>query len=204
MEDSVLSLCLLAAVVVLLVLELFVPSGGAILLLAVACLAGSIYYASEAWYGSSPLVFWAYIVSVVVIVPTTVVATLRIMPNTSIGRRVMPEGPKSEEVTPYAKETAHLVSLIGRHGKATTMLGPGGLVTVEGERHHAESEGSLLIEAGEDVEVVSVKGMGLIVRAGRGERKTEDGSSSPWVDDTVEDRDSSEGGDSLDFDFTDV
>jgi membrane-bound ClpP family serine protease len=72
-------------------------------------------------------------------------------------------------VTPYQREQERLAALIGKTGKTLTLLNPGGLVLVEGERMHSETRG-LLLESGEMVKVVAVKGNRIVVQPLPGER----------------------------------
>ena len=64
---------------------------------------------------------------------------------------------------PFVAETERLTQLIGKTGTTLTRLGPGGLVLVEGERMHAESEGMLIL-TDTPVRVLSLKGNRLLVR----------------------------------------
>ena len=57
----------------------------------------------------------------------------------------------------------NIFQLIGKSGKTLTLLNPGGLVSVEGERLHCESEG-MMIDASQNVEVIRVKANRLVVR----------------------------------------
>src|SRR5207249_2319918 len=97
-----------------------------------------------------------------------------VLPRTALGRKVLLEAPTSEELTPFVKETARLTKLVGRFGKTLTPLNPGGLVSVEGERLHAFSEG-LIVAAGQSVHVLEVRGTRLLVRPG--EPPSEEGDS---------------------------
>ena len=68
------------------------------------------------------------------------------------------------KVTPYSSaETKRLLRLINKTGTSLTRLAPGGLVLIDGERLHAESEG-MLIPADAAVKVLAMKGNRLLVR----------------------------------------
>ena len=56
-----------------------------------------------------------------------------------------------------------LKQLIGQQGTTSTLLNPGGMVLVDGERLHCESPG-MLIERDREVEVIGLKGNRLVVR----------------------------------------
>ena len=68
-------------------------------------------------------------------------------------------------MTPYLEESRRLEKLVGRFGVARTNLLPGGLVEVDGMRLHAVSEG-LMVESGESVEIINVRGSQVVVRPG--------------------------------------
>lgn len=158
-------IAILALVVTLMlfVAEIFVPSGGMIGVLALTCLAGSIWSAWMAWWGTSPSLWWTYLASVVVLIPTTVAFAVKFFPNTAWGKKIILEVPTLEEVTAFQEETDHLRSLIGKTGKTQTLLNPSGFVIVDHERLHCESQG-MIIEAKTDVEVIAVEGTRLVVK----------------------------------------
>lgn len=150
----------------LLFAEIFLPSGGMISVVALVCLAGSIWCAWKQWWESDPRIFWWYLGAVVVLLPIAVAAMLYVFPRTAVGRRILLEGPSLDEVTPYADEAQQLRRLIGITGKTLTLMSPGGLVEIEGQRMHGEAEG-MMLDPGTPIEVVSIKGTRLVVRPAR-------------------------------------
>lgn len=176
--DGTLAIVLLAVCLGLLLAEVFIPSGGLLLVTALVALAGSIWLAWRAW-SEEPLLWWSYIGSVVVILPSSVGAILYWLPRTNWGKRILLEAPAPEEVVGYAEETEKLRQLIGRQGRTLTLMTPGGMVRVGEERYHAQSEG-LLIEAGKPIEVVDISGNHLVVREVAAEESAaSDSESSP-------------------------
>lgn len=167
------ALALLALGLGLLIAEIFIPSGGMIFAGAAVCLLASLWCAWDAWWESYRTVWWIYVASVVVLLPTVVAGALYVFPRTPFGRRILLEGPEPEEITPYAEDEAHLSELVGKRGKTITLLTPGGMSVVEGQRMHCESEG-MLIEPGEDIQVIGVKGNRLVVRRISDEDETGD------------------------------
>lgn len=163
MEYSHLAILLLIVCLVLLVAEVFIPSGGMILVTAGVCLTASVWFAWKAWWPDYPLAWWAYLGSVVIAIPAVVGGGLYLFPRTPMGRRVLLDAPNLEDVTAHAEEAERLQQLVGRRGQSMTLMNPGGIVLVNGERHHCESEG-LLIEPRTEVEVVGVSGTRLVVR----------------------------------------
>lgn len=80
-----------------------------------------------------------------------------------MGRRILLTAPSPDEVVPHRAKTSQLESLIGQRGRALTLMTPGGMVSVNGQRLHAESEG-LLINPETPIEVIGVKGTRVLVR----------------------------------------
>lgn len=148
--------------IALIVAEIFIPSGGLILIAAVITFFASIWCAWQAW-SETPAYFWSFLGSLVLVVPAAIIGAFYYLPRTEFGRRILLEAQSLEELTPFAEEGAFLTQLIGRTGKTITMLNPGGLVLVENERLHCESQG-MLVEPNTDVEVIAVKGNRLVVR----------------------------------------
>ncbi len=182
--------------------EIFIPSGGMIMILCVIAFSASIWFAYKAWWEAAPVYFWTFIGSLVLLIPGTIIGTFRMLERTSLGKRILLAAPDPESVTPYQEETAHLNELIGSRGEALTLMTPSGMVRVQGERLHAFSEG-LVIQAGEAVEIIGVRGTRVLVRpvaqdSALTESATGKGSDSP--------RESHETGTSedesaVDFDF---
>jgi len=143
--------------------ELFVPSGGAISVMCACSFLASGYYAYTSWYENSPFYWWAYVASIAMLIPASVVGAFQLLTKTSLGNRVLLPAPTLEEVTPYQAEQARLESLIGQQGKALNLMTPGGMVLVNGERLHATGDG-LMIEADSLIEVVAVRGTRIVVR----------------------------------------
>jgi len=85
-----------------------------------------------------------------------------VFPRTEYGRRMM-NPPSLDEMEPFVAETERLSRLIGKIGTTLTRLGPGGMVLIEGERMHAESEGMLIL-TDTPVRVLALKGNRLLVR----------------------------------------
>jgi membrane-bound ClpP family serine protease len=157
-----LAILLLMVGFALIIAEIFLPSGGLILVMCVIAFAASFWAAYKAWYGVSSLAFGLYLASLVILIPAFVIGSFQVFPRTPMGKRLI-GAPTLEEVTPYAEEQAHLQSLIGHIGKTITPLIPGGMVSVNGERLHAFSEG-VLIDPGVAVEILDARGTRVLVR----------------------------------------
>ena len=143
----------------LVVLEVFVPSGGIIGFLSLVSLLSAISLAfyRGPWYGLS------FLSIAVIALPIVLVAALRWWPETPMGRRVLLEAPSSEEVLPDNDQRRSLKALVGRIGEAKSLMLPSGSVSIDGRTVDALSEG-VAIEKGQWVKVVEVRGTRIVVR----------------------------------------
>jgi len=152
---------LLAAGVALIVLELFIPSGGILSVLSVAAVAAAIALAYF-YYGA--VVGTVFFGVAVVVMPVVLVLALRWWPNTPLGRRILIKPPASEEELFSEDDPARaLMDLVGKRGQAKSPLLPSGAVLIEGRTYDAVSEGTS-IEAGQAIEVIEATGNHIIVR----------------------------------------
>jgi len=147
----------------LIVAELFVPSGGLISILSLVSFVTSLWFAYRAWWDVTPGYFWTFGTTLFLGIPAFILLLFRLIETTSLGDRILLAAPKSEDVTPYKDEEARMALLIGKHGRALTMLNPGGLVRVEGQRLHAVSEG-MVIDPDEWIEILEIRGSRVLVR----------------------------------------
>ena len=159
---GVYAIVLLIAGLVILVFEVFVPSGGILAVTTTVVLILSACCAFAAWFHEYPAVWWTYCALLVLLIPTTLGSTFYMLPKTSVGKKVLLEAPELSHVEPFVDESARLEKLVGRRGQALTLLNPGGMVLVDGERLHAFSEG-ILIEPQTEVEVLEIRGTRLLV-----------------------------------------
>jgi membrane-bound ClpP family serine protease len=164
-SNAVFAVLLLIVGLAILTAEVFIPSGGLLGVITFLSLVVSLIFAYRAWGTSHPNVFGAFCVMLLLLVPTAFGLGLYMLPRTAIGKKVLLEGPDAEDLTPYLEETRRLEKLVGQFGSAVTVLNPGGLVVVNGQRLHAFSDG-LSIESGESIEVTGVRGSRVVVRAG--------------------------------------
>jgi len=161
---ALLAISLLIVGLLLLLAEVFIPSGGILGTITVTVLIVAIFCAWSAWGRSQPRVFWLFLVTLLVLVPSTLIGAFRALPHTRFGRQVLLEAPSPDRLEPFVGESARLERFVGRIGKALTLLNPGGLVSVDGERLHAFSEG-LLIDQNDPIRIVAVRGTRVLVRS---------------------------------------
>jgi membrane-bound ClpP family serine protease len=140
---------------VLVALEVFIPSGGVLSLLAAAALIGSVLIA----FRRGPVTGFAFTVTMLVAVPAALTLAIKYFPKTPMGRAILGELPKEEEVRPEDPRRA----LIGRVGVARSKMLPSGAIEIDGQMVDAMSQGQV-IEPGQYVVVVEVRGNRVVVR----------------------------------------
>ncbi len=154
------SVLLLALGLAIIVIELFVPSGGVLGVAAAAALFGAIFMALR--HENSTLGATVAVAEVVGI-SAAIVLGIKWWPNTAIGRRIVPNLPTEEEIMPDGQQVQMLKDLVGKIGIAKSLMLPSGAVSIEGRTFNALSEG-LAIEAGSTVRVIEVRGNRVIVQ----------------------------------------
>jgi membrane-bound ClpP family serine protease len=151
--------------VIFIVLEIFLPSGGALGVMAALSFLAAIVVGfltdRSGWTGGTILL------AVCVIVPTAIGIAIRWWPHTPIGRSMLILPPRSsDEVLPETTAYRGLKELIGRHGHTKGLMLPSGTVVIDDKTYDAVSEG-MPIEANETVVVVGVSTQRLVVRPGQ-------------------------------------
>lgn len=160
MSPLVWILLLVAVGLTLVLLEVFVPSGGVLGLLAVIALGAGIV---TAFVEQGALVGMGVLAGTLGAVPVVLMLAFRWFPATPLGRRVLPPPPSGDEVLPDASLRQRLRGLVGRRGRTAGELMPWGAVEIDGESFEAVSEGGP-IAAGTPVEVVAAQSRALVVR----------------------------------------
>jgi len=150
---------LLVVGLALVVLEVFIPSGGILGFLAICAVLGAIVVA----FIESPGVGLAVLAGAILGFPLVVVLALRWWRRTPVGRRVLLTVPDTRDVLPDSDRRRQLRKLVGRVGRAKTPMLPSGAVSIDGRTIDAVSEG-MPIEPGQKVRVVEVHGVEVIVR----------------------------------------
>jgi len=153
------AIVLLLGGLALMILEAFVPSGGALGTLAVIAVLAGVGMA----YYSGPLEGTMLLLTAVVATPVCIYLVLKWWPNTPLGKRVLLRAPTSEEVLPDNPHFRSLRELVGKVGKAKSLMLPSGAIVIDGRVIDAVSEG-MAIEAGQSVKVVEVRANRVVVR----------------------------------------
>jgi len=149
----------------LLFVELFVPSGGLIGLIAgAAAIAGVVFFWREStmWGLSATL-------GVLILGPASVAFLLKVYPETYVGRKLILGGAKEEEeaAATYAQQRTAAIeerrALVGMSGVTLNELRPVGEIRIGADRYEGLAE-SGVIDAGVEVTVVSVTDNQIKVR----------------------------------------
>ena len=134
-------------------LELFVPSGGVLGILALLAILGSITMAfTGGWVSGLTM-----LVTNFVVIPVLIALAIKWWPYTPIGKAVVLQNPESDaEVLPDDEYYRRLKDLLGRRGVAKTKMLLSGSVVIEGASYDAVSEG-MAIDPGQPIRVLAVE-----------------------------------------------
>lgn len=147
---------LLVAGMVLLVIEVFIPSFGVLTLSSVCCLVLALVFG----FGESAALGWTLSGVCILGIPTLLIVSFRLFPKTSIGRHMILSGPEShpEPATRSARD-----DLIGKTGTTLSTLRPSGIAEFGGERLDVITRGEM-VDAGTAVLLIETRGNRFIVR----------------------------------------
>ncbi|MFT5524948.1 MAG: membrane-bound ClpP family serine protease [Pirellulaceae bacterium] len=160
MEPLLWSIVLLLIGLLLMALELFVPSGGSLGVFSAICFIAAIIYA----YYHSALAGTIVLIGEMVLVPVAIGLLIKIWPHTPIGKRMILNLPVDAQATvPQTEEYQRKLGLVGKVGVAKSRMMPSGAIVVENFTYDAVSEG-MPIDTGNRVEVVQVGGNRIVVR----------------------------------------
>jgi len=139
----------------LIVMEVFIPSGGLLGFLASLAIVGSVVMA----FRRDSTTGLSFVVLTLLAIPAVVVLAFKIWPSTPMGKAFLGEVLSEEELSPDEPRR----ELVGRLGIAKSMMLPAGAVWIDGHMIDAITRGTP-IEKGEAVVVVEVKGNRVVVR----------------------------------------
>ena len=159
--------------IVLVIVELFIPSMGVLATASGACFVAAIVM------GFSVSTGWGLgmLGGVIVVVPILLLLGFKVFPHTPIGRRLILAGPDRSEVergSDVSSESLH--DLLGRTGRAISTLRPAGLVEIDGRRVDVITSGEW-IDAGQPIVVSEVEGNRAVVRVAESDSGTGDPTS---------------------------
>jgi membrane-bound serine protease (ClpP class) len=164
-EPSIqLAVMLLAGGLVVLFLELFIPSAGALFAISMVCIVSSVVVA----FWVSPGIGLTMVAVDVVLAIFLPGIAFRIWKNTPVGRRMFLDQPTPTDeealaVQVSADDQFDYRRLMGQQGTTITPLRPAGTTDFDGRRVDTVSEG-VMIDRGRSVKVVAVEGRRVVVR----------------------------------------
>lgn len=139
----------------LVVLEVFIPSGGVLGLLSGLSILASVIFAFRRDVTSG----MALLLVALFAVPSVLALAFKIWPMTPLGKAFLGELPREEDLKPVDTRR----ELVGRWGVARSKMLPSGSVLVDGQWLDAVAQGDA-IEPGEAVIVIEVRGNRVVVR----------------------------------------
>lgn len=153
------AILLLILGLILLVMEVFFPSAGILAFLASASLVGAIILGFLQGTGVGLSILFITPLGIIVFL----VLAFKYWPKTVMGQKMMLNARPSNDVLPDDPEKEFLKSLVGRVGKTKCKMLPSGVISIDGRKVDAVSEG-MPIELNEEVRVIQVKGKRVVVR----------------------------------------
>ncbi len=165
MDLTLWAIALLVLGLSMMILEVFVPSGGVLSFLSVASVIGAIVVAFMDSFETGTMM----LATVTLCVPIAVWGIVRLWPHTPIGKLILTKRPASaDDVLPDTEAYRGLRGLIGKRGRALSKMLPSGLVEIEGHKYDAVSNG-IALEADQIVQVMDVRTNRIVVRPAEGE-----------------------------------
>jgi membrane-bound ClpP family serine protease len=159
MDNLTLAYVLIGVGLVLLLAELFLPTGGVLFVLSVGALVVGV--AMTFSYDQSTGV--VTLIAVFVAIPLLGAIAFHYWPKTPLGKRFFLSGPDQDATVASMPVNLELEQLRGRYGKTISALRPAGVTEFDGKRVDTMSEGPL-IEPGQWVRCIDVKAGRVIVR----------------------------------------
>jgi membrane-bound serine protease (ClpP class) len=155
---------LIALGLLLLLVELVLPSG-MLLVLSMAALSTGlllIFFASPEEGGGKTMGLITLML-LLVIIPAILVAAFYYLPRNPIGKHLFLQEQPEEEAEAPMVDTAALEQFLGQLGKSVTELRPSGVTLIQGHRVDTKTEG-MYVASGQWVRVIDVRGGQVTVR----------------------------------------
>ncbi len=143
---------------VLIIAEVFLPSGGLLSVCVAACLTGGLII----FFQHSIAAGIAGVVIAFVMIPSVLVGAFKVLPKTRFGKSTTLEPPK-RDLGDGIPDTERLKGLVGAIGIVLTPLRPVGTCDFNGQRVECVAE-SGYVEKGKKVQVIKVESTQLTVR----------------------------------------
>lgn len=159
MSNLIWPLLTLVIGLVLLVAEVFLPTGGVIGVVAASLLIVSLVLG----FMQSLMTGMGFLLAEAIFVPAAVALGLHLLPRTPMAKKAFLRPPDAEEID-VSHESPRLDHLIGQFGRALTPLRPSGMVDFDGRRLDGVAEDGL-IPSGSLVMAVQARSGRLVVRS---------------------------------------
>jgi membrane-bound ClpP family serine protease len=142
----------------LIIVEVFVPSGGLISILALASLIGGIVI----FFSHSAVAGWIGVVIAIIMIPSVLVFAYRIFPKTRFGKSTTLSPPVRQQGDAIP-DTPRLKEMLGTVGTVLTPLRPVGTCDFSGQRVECVAE-SGYVDRGKKVKIIDVESTRVTVR----------------------------------------
>jgi membrane-bound serine protease (ClpP class) len=143
-------------------LEVLIPSGGILGLLATAALVGALVLSFMEGMASG----FAVLTAMGILLPVVVVLGFKWLPKSPFGKRLIlqtrKETPEEFGVAGVCEED--FSSLVGKTGQTDSILRPSGFAMIDNERYTVVSDGEM-VDEGVEIQVICVEGNGIVVEA---------------------------------------
>jgi len=160
MSGIVWAVVLLVIGLAVMMLEVFLPSGGVLGFVSAVAIVSAIV---TAFVQQGVLAGFVMLGMSIGLVPAVLVLAFRWFPATPLGRRVLPPPPEPSDVLPQQAARDAAKAAVGLVGTVVDELVPWGRVLVADRLHEAMSEGGV-VAAGTSIEVIGSQGTSLVVR----------------------------------------
>jgi len=145
----------------LVVLEVLLPSGGLIGLMAAAVLVASVVFG----FKHSSVAGVVILVVLVIFVPSVIVLGFKALPHTRVGRKLMlirTSKALSRDRGVAGVSDQDYDALLGKTGRTVTPLRPSGIAEIDDQRYSVVSKGEM-IDDSTDIVVVKIEGNSIVV-----------------------------------------
>lgn len=150
MRQFLLPIGLISLGLLLIAVETFIPSAGILGVLASAALISGV---AMSYYYGGLAVGTAFMVVTGVVVTGVIAKMIRWWPHSTIGKLILVEPPKEEDLL---VDRSEFNEMVGRVGQTLGLMMPGGYIEIDGKRYDAVAE--VAIDEGHWVSVSGVSG----------------------------------------------
>ena len=153
-----LAFVLFLACALLIIAEVFIPSGGLISILAIASAIGGIIVC----FSHGLLAGWIGLIFALIMIPSVLIIAYKVLPKTRFGQQVTLAPPERQQGDAIP-DTNELKQMLGATGTVLTPLRPVGMCDFSGQRVECVAE-SGYVDKGKKIKVIDVESTKLTVR----------------------------------------